>query len=237
MSAVKVNMPKTKEEFIKYLQERIIKGKLPVGEKLPTEREFEQQTGIRKSTIHAALVELAQKGFLDIAPRRGAYVANFAREGTTDTLTEVLRCNDGKLSAKMSFEIVELRNAIEGGALIRLAANHTQEDIERLKAALNELRSVDINSMEIPEIAQIESRFHLLICELSGNDMFLLVMNSFAPICSVLWQCCALFWGVDGFIEHDEMLIQMIEQGEGHRAQQYIEDVFSSFLEAYTKSV
>ena len=182
-------------------------------------------------------MELAQKGFLEIAPRRGAFVANFAREGTTDTLTEVLRCNGGKLSAKMSFEIVELRNAIEGGALIRLAANHTQEDIKKLNAALDELRSVDINSMEIPEIAQIESRFHLLICELSGNDMFLLVMNSFSPICSVLWQCCALFWGVDGFIEHDEMLIQMIERGEGHRAQKYIEDVFSSFLEAYTKSV
>lgn len=226
----------SKDEFVWQLEERIIRGKLLVGEKLPTEREFEEQTGIVKSAIHCALIELEHKGFINIVPRKGAYVADYAKEGTADTLNEVLRYNGGRLSFKMSVEIVELRNAIEGGALIRLAAHHTDEDIARLNAALDVLRSVDVNTTEIPEIAAIESRFHLLICELSGNDMFSLVMNSFAQISSALWQACTLFWGVGGFIKHDEEIIGMIERGEGHKAQMFIEDIFSQYLEAFYKN-
>ncbi|MEM5767712.1 MAG: FCD domain-containing protein [Bacillota bacterium] len=229
----KNKLPGTKEEFMRWLEERIIRGKLAVGEKLPTERTFEQQTGIGKSAIHGALIELEHKGFIKILPRKGAYVANYVREGTADTLNEILRCNGGRLSIKMSIEIVELRNAIEGGALIRLAKQHTDEDLAKLNAVLDELRAVDVGTAEIEEIAEIESRFHLLICELSGNDMFSLVMNSFSPISAVLWQRCALFWGVGGFIRHDEVLLDMISRGEGHEAQIYIENIFSQFLEAF----
>ncbi len=233
MSAEKASIPMTKEEFIRWLEDRIIRGRLAIGEKLPTEREFEKQTGIGKTGIHGAMLELEHKGFIKIVPRKGAYVANFGKEGTADTLNEVLRCNGGRLSFKMSVEIVELRNAIEGGALIRLAAKHTDEDILKLRQALDALRRVDVNLIEIPEIAKIESRFHLLICELSGNDMFSLVMNSFSQISDALWQCCALFWGVGGFIKHDQALLDMIERGQGHEAQIYIEDIFSQFLEAF----
>lgn len=225
--------PMTKVEFISHLENLIIRGKLAAGDKLPTERAFEQQTGLGKSAVHGALIELEHKGFINIVPRKGAYVADYAREGTADTLNEVLRCNGGKLSLKMSVEIVELRNAIEGGALIRLAAHHTEEDIAKLRSALDKLRAVDAASGGVPLIAELESRFHQLICELSGNDMFSLVINSFSQISTVLWQTCAMFWGIDGFIEHDEALIGMIERGEGHEAQVFIENIFAQFLEAY----
>lgn len=236
MPALKNTTSLHKDEFVRQLEERIIRGKLAVGEKLPTEREFEEQTGIGKSAIHCALVELEHKGFINIVPRKDAYVADYAKEGSADTLNEILRCNGGRLSFKMAVEIVELRNAIEGGALIRLAARHTDEDIAKLWSALDEFRSADVNAMQIPEIAEIECRFHLLICELSGNDMFSLVMNSFSKISAVVWQACTLFWGVGAFIRHDEELIEMIERGEGHKAQMFIEDIFAQYLEAFYKN-
>ncbi len=233
MSFHKNKLPGTKDEFVSWLADRIIRGKLSVGEKLPTERDFEQQTGIGKSAVHGALVELEHKGFIKIIPRKGTYVSNYVREGTVETLNEILRSNEGRLSFKMSIELVELRNVIEGGALIRLAKHHTDEDIAKLNAALDELRAVDVATAEIEEIAELESRFHMLICELSGNDMFSLVMNSIAPISTALWQRCALFWGVGGFIQHDEALIDLISQGKGCEAQKYIENIFSQFLEAF----
>lgn len=235
MSFDKFEILSPKEVLIHEIEERIIRGKLSVGEKLPTERELEAQTGVSKSVVHFALIELERRGFLTIIPRRGVYVADFAKTGSAETLNEILRYNGGKLSVKMSIEIVELRNAIEGGALIRLAAEHTDEDLVRLRAALAEMKDEKTRELEIPEIAEMESRFHYLICELSGNEMFSLVMNSFSTISGVLWQYCAMFWGIDGFIEHDEMLIGMVERGEGHEAQKYIEDIFAVFLDAYTK--
>ena len=229
----KIEIPTPKEIFIKEIEGRIIRGKLAVGEKLPTERELETQTGISKSVIHFALKDLENIGFIKIVPRQGAYVADFARSGSFDTLNEILKYNGGRLSYKMSVEIVELRNAIEGGAMIKLAANHTDEDIARLRASLDELKNIEGKDLGISELADITSRFHYLICELSGNDMFALVMNAFSTISKVLWESCAAFWGAKGFLEQDEKIIDMIERGEGHEAQKYIEDIFAQYLEAF----
>ena len=133
----------------------------------------------------------------------------------------------------MSVELVELRNALEGGALIRLAERHTPEDIKKLRACVEELEAISDKSPGIKELGVFASRFHFMICELSGNDMFSLIMNSFAPMSAVLWENCAAFWGVEGFIKQDSDLIDMIERGQGYEAQKYITDIFRQFLAAF----
>ena len=229
----KIEIPTPKELFIKKIQERIIKGKLVVGEKLPTERELETQTGISKSVIHFALKDLEHMGFVEIIPRRGAYVADYARKGSMETLNEILKYRGGKISYKMSVDMVEMRNAIEGAALIKLAANHTNEDMAQLRAVLNEIRILAGKDAELSEVAKMSRKFHSLVCELSGNDIFALIMNAFGPVANVLWENCAAFWGAKGFSEQDERILDMIERGEGHEAKKYIEDIFAQFLEAF----
>ena len=233
MAFDEITIPSPRELFIKEIEGRIIKGKLSVGEKLPTERELEAQTGISKSVIHFALKDLENLGFIRIEPRKGAYVADFARHGSFETLNEMLRYNGGKMSYKMSVEMVELRNAVEGGAMIRLAASHTDEDIKKLRDSLDEVRAAVGKDVELSELADITSRFHALICDLSGNDMFSLMMNAFSPMSKVLWENCAFFWGAEGFLEQDEHIIDLIEQGRGHEAQVYIENIFAQFIEAF----
>lgn len=135
----------------------------------------------------------------------------------------------------MSVELVELRNAIEGGALVRLADRHTQEDLADLRAALDALICARDADLGIPETAEKESRFHYLIIERSGNDMFALVMNSFSRMTELVWQYCEMYWGVDGFIEHDERLLALVAGGEGAAARDYIECIFKEFLAAWEK--
>ena len=158
MSFHKNKLPGTKDEFVSWLADRIIRGKLSVGEKLPTERDFEQQTGIGKSAVHGALVELEHKGFIKIIPRKGTYVSNYVREGTVETLNEILRSNEGRLSFKMSIELVELRNVIEGGALIRLAKHHTDEDIAKLEQKIEnldrEMLANATNSLKLSQLSE-----------------------------------------------------------------------------------
>jgi len=229
----KIEIPTPKELFIRQIEDQIISGQLAIGEKLPTERELEAETGISKSVIHFALVDLERMGFVKIVPRQGIYVDDFARTGSFETLNEILRYNGGKLTAKMLTEMTELRNAIEGGALIKLAASHTDEDINKLRASVDELRAVIGEDLSIFELADIAKKFHYQICDLSGNDMFPLVMNAFAPLSNAVWQYCVRFWGAEKFVEHDENVIGMIERGEGHEAQKYIEDIYVQYLEAH----
>ncbi len=228
-----IEIPSPRRLLIREIEERIISGKLAIGEKLPTERELHAQTGINKSEVHAAIKDLEHMGFIKIVPRQGTYVADYIRTGSFETLNEILRYNGGKISFKMSVDLVEMRNAIEGAALIRLAANHTCEDIELLRSKVDELRAVVDKNLGVSELAKMSYRFHCLICELSGNNMFLLMMNSFTPLGMVLWENCAAFWGAEGFLEQDEKIVDMIEHGEGPEAKKYIEDIFAQFIEAF----
>ncbi len=230
-----ISIPSPRDTIVREIESQIIRGKLRPGEKLPTERELAAQTGASKTVVHFALIELERLGFVKIVPRQGVYAADYARTGNAETLNEVLRFNGGRLNYKMAVELVELRNGIEGGALIRLAEHHTDEDLVVLRAVLDELKAARDADLGIPETAEIESRFHYLIIERSGNDMFALVMNSFSRLMELVWQYCEMYWGVDGFIEHDERLLSLLAGGAGHAARDYIECIFKEFLAVWEK--
>ena len=235
MPLEEISIPSPRDTIVREIESQIIRGKLRPGEKLPTERELAAKIGVSKSVVHFGLIELERLGFVTVVPRQGVYAADYARTGNAETLNEVLRFNGGRLNYKMSVELVELRNAIEGGALVRLAAHHTDEDLAALRAVLDELKAAREADLGIPETAAIESRFHYLIIERSGNDMFALVMNSFSRLTELVWQYCEMYWGVAGFIEHDENLLAMIKLGQGREARDYIEHIFADFLAAYEK--
>lgn len=227
----KITIPTPRELFIREIEGQIISGQLKVGEKLPTERELEEQTGISKSVIHFALKDLENVGFIYTVPRQGAYVADYAESGSIEVLNEILKYNGGTLDNQMAHSLVELRNALEGSALIKLCKSHTEEDIVKLEACLDKVRTAD-KEISIDELAELTKDFHYLICKLSGNMMVMLIMNAFAPIAAVLWRNCAEFWGRKSFLEHDENLLELIKSRKGQEARRYIENMFEQYLKA-----
>ena len=94
-----IEVPTRKTLLVQKIEEMILTGKLRVGDSLPSERQLQEETHISKTMIHAALVELEQKGFLEIMPRRGAVVANFTETGTMETLSARIRLNGGDMTA------------------------------------------------------------------------------------------------------------------------------------------
>ena len=82
-----IEVPTRKALLVQKIEEQILSGQLRVGDSLPSERQLQEETHISKTMIHAALVELEQKGFLEITPRRGAVVANYAESGTMFSAT------------------------------------------------------------------------------------------------------------------------------------------------------
>ncbi len=236
MALNKIIIPTQREMLIHELEGQIISGKLKVGEKLPTERELEEQTGVSKSVIHFALKDLEHMGFIYTVPRFGAYVADYAQNGSIEVLNEILKYNGGTLDRQMEHSIVELRNALEGIALKKLCKSHTDEDIAKLEACLDKVRNAD-KKISIDELAELTKDFHFLICKLSGNMMVMLIMNAFAPVAAVLWRNCAEFLGRQQFLQHDENLLVLIKDGKGYEAQRYIEKLFEHYLEVtYPKS-
>ena len=63
--------PSLKELFVQQLQDRILSGDLPMGTKLPPERELCQQMRVSRAVVNSGVTELARQGFLEIRPRQG----------------------------------------------------------------------------------------------------------------------------------------------------------------------
>lgn len=231
MSLNKTITPTTCESFIHEIKSQIISGQLKVGEKLPTERELEEQTGLSKSVIHFALKDLERIGFIYTIPRHGSYVADYTQGDSIEVLNEILKYNDGKFDKEMGCSFVELRNALEGTALIKLCESHTDEDIEKLEASLDKIRTAD-EKISTKELAKLVKDFHFLICKLSGNMIIVLIMNAFAPLTAVLWRQCAEFWGRENLLKQDEHLLELIKAKKGQEARLYIENIFEQYLKA-----
>ena len=223
--------PTIKELFVERIEGLIFSGALKPGDKLPSERDLAEQMKISKTIVHLGLEDLARMGFINVTPRRGTVVADFAETGNLETLNAILRYNGGKLDRQMVVSIVELRSAIEGGALIRLGRNHSQQDMEELREMMRQFEEASRLSPVIPAVAAALARFHYKICTLSGNQLFPLIMNAFRGVGSILWESSARFWGEAALYEQGMKIITMIDEGRGEDAAAYLQSLFEHYLE------
>ena len=188
MSIGVIDVPSRKSLFVNRIEEQILTGRMKVGDSLPSERQLEEETHISKTVIHAGLVELEQKGFLEITPRRGAVVANYEETGTMETLNALIRLNGGNMTKKQTRSFLEARIAIEGSALQRLCENRTEDDIRYLEAIIDEADHL-LESEQVDEtaLAEVLFRYHRGICVRSRNEFFPLLLNEFRPIIMEFW--------------------------------------------------
>jgi DNA-binding FadR family transcriptional regulator len=113
----KLSSPTLKELFIREIEKMILSGTLPVGSKLPTERELEKSMQVSRAVINAGLSEMAEKGFIEIRPRVGAFVADYRRKGSVRTLLSIMSYNGGTLRRDELKSLLEIRLVLETLAL------------------------------------------------------------------------------------------------------------------------
>lgn len=229
MGFEKLTAPTMRELFVQQILEKIFSGELKAGDKLPSERELAEKTGISRSVVHLGLEDLQRMGFVHILPRRGIYISDYAREGNFETLNALSRYG-GALDQALVHSLVELRNAVYGGALIRLGDKHTQEDIDAMR---NQIRALRACRGGMREYAEQMRRFETLVTERCGNAIFPLMLNSFSETCLKIWEKCVSFWGADTVAAQEEHITQLVESGDGHAAAAYVEDIYRRYLEAH----
>lgn len=226
-----IEVPTRKELFVQKIEEQILTGKLKVGDSLPSERQLQEETRISKTVIHAGLVELEQKGFLEITPRRGAVVANYEETGTMETLNALIRLNGGNMTRKQTYSFMEARIAIEGSALRRLAETHTEEDIrflESIIARADELLTAD--PTDISALAKVLFRYHRAICVRSGNEFFPLLLNEFKPIIMEFWVRSIQQFGAVSNVHLAKRYLDFIRAGDAEGAFHRLERSVNEYL-------
>ncbi len=184
MDFSRLSSPSLRELFVKEIENRILSGNLSIGDQLPTERELAEKMGVSRSVVNSGLSDLAAKGFIEMKPRIGAFVADFKRKGTVETLLAILRYNGGVMKNTEMKSLLEVRLAFETLAIQLATPRMTKESLEALKKLLVQFGESDTAS----ESARLIFLFHHEICIISGNTFLPVIFFSFKELSLRLWE-------------------------------------------------
>ncbi len=165
---------------IKRFEELILSGKLPVGKKLPPERELAAQLGVSRPVVHEALVEIAAKGLVSMIPRIGTVVNDYRREGSVAILTSLIGFHNGQLYPKLLESLLAMRMLMEKENAKLAAVNRTREQMLQFKEIIKQEEEVDHKN--IAQITEIDFDFHHLVAMATDNLSYPMLLNSFRPV-------------------------------------------------------
>lgn len=229
MEFTKLSAPTLKELFVKEMESYILSGQLPIGTKLPPERELAADMQVSRSVITVGIAELARKGFLIIRPRLGTFVADYRKDGTIDTFLSIVNYNGGSLRREEIRSILELRIALDSLAIELFKNRITDEEISQLRAITEE-----IGRDQVPEYAVDQAfDFHHHLALFSGNFLLPLIYRSFKPLTCTLWiRFCALY-GISALYENTNELCTHIEERDFSGAICYLKRSLQESIEGH----
>lgn len=174
MEFEKLNTLSVRENFVRAIENKILSGELKIGQRLPTAKELCSQMGVSLTIVNTGISELAAKGFVEVKPRHGMYVADYKLHGTTETLVAIMRYNGGTLSPH------DIRSYCEGRAALdpfvaRLAIERADEgQLQELGHRLEKLLQADT----VEDCCACTTDFFNLLYFLSDNTFFSLLYSS-----------------------------------------------------------
>ncbi|MCT4566187.1 MAG: GntR family transcriptional regulator [Maledivibacter sp.] len=149
------NYKPLREIVFEYLRNSILSGELEPGERL-MELQLAQQLGVSRTPIREAIRKLELEGFVEMLPRKGAYVAD--------------------VSIKDILDVLEVRMFLEGLATNLAAERMTDEEIEELKVILQKFED-EIETMEKQEMIKLDNKFHDTIIKGSRNNKLMQIVQ------------------------------------------------------------
>ncbi len=136
------------------------------GDKLPSENDLAEEYGVSRLTIRTALHKLSALGLLETQNGEGTYVTRF-------DFSNLMKNISGVMINNISHDdICAYRDIIES-ASIDLIENKPilSKHIKELQACVTKMRKA-AELMDGDRFAKDDYEFHLIICRMSGNNMF-----------------------------------------------------------------
>lgn len=170
--------------FVQQIENMILSGELAVGERLPSARDLSVRMGVSRPVISAGLIELEKLGFVEIVPRQGAYVCDYRRKGTIETLIAIMRYNGGIMRHNEVASLLQVRRMLEQLCMQLVIEKATDEELAAIAPLV-----ADIGTAQTPEqAAEAVFVFHHELAVLSGNMLLPLLYHSFKQESIYLWE-------------------------------------------------
>jgi GntR family transcriptional repressor for pyruvate dehydrogenase complex len=220
------------EQVAVQIEQRILKGELRSGDRLPTEREMAEQFHVSRTAVREAMKILAQKGLVDMRPGRGTIVIDGAQEAMQHSIGLVMKLKLGEVGG--SDNLVEVRAILETEIAALAAARASDEEISAMREAI---MAMDESLDDADAFIEADNSFHEALARATQNTLILILVNSIVnPLSEQRKQIFEVEGGPQrGQIHHRRILDSIIRRDpEAARAamrshlQQVREDVRAS---------
>ena len=174
MSFKKISVPSVREVFTQTIEDKILSGELKVGDRLPSARQLSEEMGVSLTVVNAGMSELAAKGFVDVRPRHGTFVADYRMQGNTETMVAMMRFNGGDLNQRDARSFWESRTAVDPLIADSIKKRASDEKLEQLTPIIEKLRAEN----DPEAFCKLITDFFQKIYELSDNSLMYLLYHS-----------------------------------------------------------
>ncbi len=163
-----------KAQFIETMKGRILSGELRPGDRIQPERELAAELSLSRGSVNQGMLDLARMGFLRIVPRKGAFVAEYVKSATPDTLASIMSYDSAALDPQLFRDFMEFRILIERECTRLACEKLTAETLSLLRERTDAVCTADGKAA-----AEAVYLYHKCLVDISGNAAYSIVFRSF----------------------------------------------------------
>ncbi|GAK28976.1 MULTISPECIES: FadR/GntR family transcriptional regulator [Serratia] len=193
------------------LGQQILAGDYQAGSILPGEMELGEQFGVSRTAVREAVKMLAAKGMLLPRPRIGTRVMPQSQWNFLDQDLLTWWMTKENFDQVMQHFLI-LRTSLEPQACSLAAVNASNQQTTRLAELMAEMRALHVH-FDREHWIQVDTQFHQLIYEASGNPF----LTSFANLFSSVYQ--SYFRAITGNevikLQNHQAIVDAILAGDG----------------------
>lgn len=145
--------PSMQEIAFQTIKQAIMRKELLPGT-IYSEQSVAKEMGMSKTPVHQALLDLENKGFVSLLPRKGFKV--------------------NVLSARNISNMFELRRALERAVILKITPKLTAESIQDLEKFIEEINQ----TMDPVDFQKHDRAFHRYLASLSDNSYFINALST-----------------------------------------------------------
>ena len=233
MQFAEIVAPTIKELFVRRMEDLILSGELTTGTRLPSERELAEQMKISKTAVHDGITDMVRMGFLEVVPRRGVFVGDYAKNGTLEALTAIMQHSGGRLDDRNVQWMMEMRYAIESAAIEGVIKKRDPEAMAALRRMADEAAALiqAPGEVDYAVLGELYFRFHHFVCVASGNTIAPLIFNAFRVPSTAFWTNSARALGPAESVRRLTRFADCIEAGDLVSASAHLREITDTSAE------
>lgn len=152
------------DDIVAYIKAQGLKR----GDRLPTEPELMERSGVSRTALREAIKVLASSGVIEVRHGHGTFVLE------TQSLIVTPPLDLGALFTRQTYmDVAEARTAIESEVAKLAAGRATEADVQELETLHTQMKSLAHDA----EFTDYDVRLHLVLARVAGNTILLQMME------------------------------------------------------------